>query len=231
MPAASAAPFFVPELRLKRFILYSFYLFAKGFVGAVFFLYFRVKAHDKRRVPEKGRLIVAANHSSYLDPMLLGSFFPRRIHYIMTAVHYQKWFLYPFCYLLDTIPIGPNLQIAAYKKTMKFLHNEEVIGIFPEGQRSREGYLLDTRKGVGVYALRSKAPVLPVAIVGAREALPPGRKFPKPVKVHLFIGEPIHFPEDTAPEAVSDRIRDEIIKLLVDNGHADYVSGDERTLQ
>lgn len=213
---------------MKRFILYCFYLLAKGLVGTIFFFYFRVKSHDKHKVPKNGRLIVAANHSSYLDPMLLGSFFPRRIHYIMTSVHYEKWFLYPFCYLLDTIPIGPNLQISAYKRTMKFLNNEEVIGIFPEGQRSREGYLLDTRKGVGVYALRSKAPVLPVAIVGAREALPPGRMIPKPAKVHLFIGDPIHFPEDTAPEAVSDRIRIEIVKLLVDNGHGDYVSEEER---
>lgn len=213
---------------MKKLILYCSYILAKIFVGTIFFIYFRVKTHDKKNVPKKGRLIVAANHSSYLDPMLLGSFFPRRIHYIMNSDLYEKFFLYPFCYLLDTIPIGPNLQIAAFKKTMKILGHEEVIGIFPEGQRSREGYLLDTRKGVGVYALRSRAPVLPVAIVGAREALPPGTKFPKPVRVHLYIGEPITFPENTEPEAVSEKIRLAIAKLLVDNGRADYISGDER---
>jgi 1-acyl-sn-glycerol-3-phosphate acyltransferase len=111
---------------------------------------------------------------------------------------------------------------------MKFLSHDEVIGIFPEGQRSRNGYVLDTRKGVGVYALRSKAPVLPVAIAGAREAMPPGRIFPKPVKVRLFYGEPITFPEDTAPEAVSERIRFELLKLLKDNGYEDYLPEDER---
>jgi 1-acyl-sn-glycerol-3-phosphate acyltransferase len=214
---------------LKRFILYSFYLFAKAIVWPAFGIYFRVKSYGKENVPKTGKLIVASNHSSYLDPMLLGSFFPRRIHYIMTSVHYQKFFLYPFCYLLDTIPIGPNLQIFAFKKTMKFLSHGEVIGIFPEGQRSREGYVLDTRKGVGVYALRGKAPVLPVAIAGAREAMPPGGIFPKPVKVKLFYGEPITFPEDTAPEAVSEKIRVELVRLLKDNGYENYLSEDERT--
>jgi 1-acyl-sn-glycerol-3-phosphate acyltransferase len=213
---------------LKSFILYSFYLLAKFFVRFLFGIYFRVRCHGKEKVPKEGRLIVAANHSSYLDPLTLGSFFPRRMHYIMTSVYYEKLLLRPFCYLLDTIPIGEGLQVSAFKKTMKILGREGVIGIFPEGQRSREGVLLDARKGVGVYALRSKAPIIPVAIGGAREAMPPHTIFPKPVKIQLYFGDPMTFPEDTQPEEISDAIKREIAKLLVENGYEDYVSQDER---
>jgi 1-acyl-sn-glycerol-3-phosphate acyltransferase len=213
---------------LAEFLKYIFYYFAKTIIGIVFVIYFRVKSYGKENIPKKGRLIVAANHSSYLDPFILGIIFPRRIRYIMTSTYYEKKILKPFCYLLDTIPIGSNSQVSAYKKTMRFLAKEKVIGIFPEGQRSREGYLLDARKGVGVYALRSKAPILPVAIVGAREALPPHSKIPKPAKVKIFYGKPIKFEGDILPEEISDTIKKEIAKLFIENGYEDYVKKEDR---
>lgn len=213
---------------MLNFIKSFFYFISKFFVKIVFFFYFRVSAYGKENIPRKGRLIVAANHISYLDPLTLGLSFPRRIHFIMTSVYYEKIILKQLCFLLDTIPIGEGLQISAYKKTMKILSKEGVVGIFPEGQRSREGFLLEARKGVGVYALRSKAPIIPAAIVGTREALPPHAIFPKPHKVKIYFGKPIVFNKDTKPEEVSDTIKREIAKLFVQNGYDDYVKDKER---
>lgn len=213
---------------MTELIKYVFYVIAKITVWTVFKIYFRVKSYDRERAPKEGKLIVAANHSSYLDSLALGVDFPRRVHYIMTSVYYKKLILKPFCYLLDTIPIGESLQVSAYKKTIRLLSKGNVVGIFPEGQRSREGVLLDTRKGVGVYALRSKAPIIPVAIAGAREALPPHTIFPKPYRIKLFYGNPLTFPEGTQPEEVSDAIRREIVKLLLDKGYENYVKEEER---
>ncbi|MCX7829600.1 MAG: 1-acyl-sn-glycerol-3-phosphate acyltransferase, partial [Acidobacteria bacterium] len=206
----------------------GFYFISKAFVSMICYPYFRVKAYGKENIPRKGKLIVAANHFSYLDPLTLGIAFPRRIHYIMTSVYYEKIILKQLCYLLDTIPIGEGLQVFAFKKTMRVLSKEGVVGIFPEGQRSRAGFLLEARKGVGVYALRSKAPVLPAAIVGTREALPAHSFFPKPHKVKIFYGKPLQFGDDTKPEEVSDAIKREIAKLFIENGYEDYVKEEER---
>lgn len=224
----SLHPYFERVFVLTELIKFLFYYLAKLVVGFFFLLYFRVKSYGKENVPKEGRLIVAANHSSYLDPLTLGILFPRRIHYIMTSVYYEKKILNFFCYLLDTIPIGEGYQISAYKKCMRLLSKEKVIGIFPEGQRSREGYLLEARKGIGVYATRGKSPILPVAIVGAREALPPHSIFPKPRRIKIFYGKPIFFEDKTPPEEISDRVKKEIAKLLIDNGFVDYVKEEER---
>lgn len=211
-----------------NFIKSFFYVIAKFFVKIVFFLYFKVSAYGKENIPKKGRLIVAANHISYLDPLILGLSFPRRIHYIMSSVYYDKIILKQLCFFLDAIPIGEGLQISAYKKTMRVLSKEGVVGIFPEGHRSTKGFLLEARKGVGVYALRSKAPIIPAAIVGTREALPPHAIFPKPHKVKIYYGKPIVFSEETKPEEISDTIKREIAKLFIENGYDDYVKEEER---
>lgn len=209
--------------KMKNF----FYFFLKICAKVIFFLYFRLGSKGKENIPKKGKLIVAANHSSYLDPFVLGTCFPRKISFIMTSLYYEKPFLKPFCYLLDAIPVGEGFYISAYKKVVKKLNEGGVIGIFPEGRRSREGILLDARKGVGFYSLRTKSPVLPCAIIGARESLPPSSFFPKPVKIKIVFGKPITFEDDVDAEIRSEIVKKEIENLFLENGHEDYIVKEE----
>jgi 1-acyl-sn-glycerol-3-phosphate acyltransferase len=76
---------------------------------------------------------------------------------------------------------------------------------------------------VGVLAARAGVPILPVAIVGTREAYPAGRLFPRPGKVILFVGEALSGLEGLPPEAVAQRAMEAIAALLITNGHPDYV--------
>lgn len=159
---------------------------------------FRVKAKGLEYLPKEGKAIIAANHSSYLDSIVLGVVMPRRIKWIVKkSIYNLRWLKWLFV-LIKMIP-----ENGAIEKSLSSLKNDEMLSIFPEGTRSRDGCLHSGREGVGVLALKSAAPVIPCAIRGTFEAYPPGALFPKPHPVKIIIGKPITFePVETPDEAM-----------------------------
>jgi len=206
---------------LKRLAYYA----AKVVFGAVALVYFRLSVVGRERVPAEGPVIIAANHFSLADPALLGIALPRRLWFVMAQEMFRKVHFYAFSRLMDVIPVQPGgaLPPSALKKVMRVLHGGRCLGIFPEGQRSRTGRLLEPQRGVGLFAQRGRAPLLPVAILGTREAWPPGVWFPRPRKVRVVVGEPIPYDAEPTPEALALRVRDAIAALLVRHGAGDYV--------
>ena len=85
---------------------------------------------------------------------------------------------------------------APLKKALKKLRQNGALGIFPEGTRSHDGELKKPEPGIGMIAVKSKAPIIPVYISGTRKALPIGRKMFRPCKVTARIGRPIRIAED-----------------------------------
>jgi len=206
---------------LKRLSYYA----AKAVMGTVALIYFRLSVVGRERVPATGPLIIAANHFSLADPPLLGIALPRRIWFVMAEEMFRKVYFNIFSRLMDVIPVSPGgaLPPSALKKVMRVLHSGRCLGIFPEGQRSRTGRLLEPQRGVGLFAQRGRAALLPVAILGTREAWPPGVWFPRPRKVRVVVGEPIPHDAEPTPEGLALRVRDAIADLLVKHGAGDYV--------
>ncbi|MBI4161624.1 MAG: 1-acyl-sn-glycerol-3-phosphate acyltransferase [Acidobacteria bacterium] len=165
-------------------------------VKAIFWLpvrlYFPFRVVGRERIPRRGPLVVVANHASFLDPILLGSAFPRRIHFFVLQRMYDWMRLSWFYVGMGTIPVGgADGDHQALRVALRRLRRRHVIGIFPEGSRSRDGTLGMGKLGTAFLAAKSGVPVLPACIVGAFQALPPGWRVPRPVPVEVRFGEPI----------------------------------------
>lgn len=168
-----------------------------------------------------GPLIIAANHTSYLDPPLIAASVPTPIAFLAQ----RKLFRFPLFGLLikalNAYPIGGKQEeIAAFKLTLDLLKQGNQVLIFPEGSRSWDQFIQPFKSGVGVLAIRSKVAVLPVYIHGASEVWNRTRRYPqrrgqtacvfgKPINPHQFD----HLPKKEAQTAFAEATRKAIEEL------------------
>ena len=154
---------------------------------------FELSGYD--RLPASGPAILCANHISFLDSAFLMLTLSRRISFVGKAEYMDSWktkFIFP---ALGMIPIdrsGGERSQAALDAAEGVLRRGELFGIFPEGTRSRDGFLYKGRTGAARLALKVGCPIYPVGIVGTREIQPPDAKLPK-LRQHcsISIGRPI----------------------------------------
>jgi 1-acyl-sn-glycerol-3-phosphate acyltransferase len=154
-----------------------------------FKLFFRLKTVGLENVPRRGRLIIAANHQSYLDPPLIGATMPREIHFMAKASLFRKPLLGPLIRHLNSIPVTRSGQdMASLRIAARVLEEGGALLIFPEGTRSRSGQFLKATGGLGFLARQSGAAVLPIYIHGTRGAW---RRPFQPGRVTMFVGRAV----------------------------------------
>lgn len=154
----------VKKRKVKKYST-KFLDFMRKLLGPLVRLLFRVRVANAEKLPENGRLIVCSNHISYLDPVILMVVFNRPINFIgkkqLFRVPVLNWLLM----LLGVIPIDrTNPDREVFRATTAILEKENVIGIFPEGTRTKDGALHEGKHGVGMLVARGKSPVLPCAL-------------------------------------------------------------------
>jgi len=128
----------------------------------------------EERIPLRGSVIVAPNHTSFADPVILQAFFPRHLTYLMTERYYRLPFLHQFFRFWGVVPLregGWNRE--ALRRAEEVLGAGRAVAIFPEGEISRDGLIHEARPGIATLARRSGAPILPVGIAGPERLLPP----------------------------------------------------------
>lgn len=158
----------------------------------VFLIYlkvlYRLNIEGREHVPERKPFIICANHICWLDPLAVGAALPARykIHFMGKKELFKNFF---FSFILKKAYAFPvNREEADYgaiKKALQLLKNGQVLGLFPEGSRSKNGKIQKAFNGAALIANHSGVPILPVLIVG------PYRLF-RPVRLH--IGEPFALP-------------------------------------
>ncbi len=161
-------------------------------------LCFRIEARGAEHLPWTGPLLVVTNHSSLLDPPLVGAVTPRPLHYMAKA----ELFRIPlFGRLIRAVNARPvrrgGSDPAALREALRILEAGGALLVFPEATRGPEGVLREARPGAGMLAVLSGAPVVPVYISGTGRAWPRGRMFPRPAKVRVHFGKPLHFEGDS----------------------------------
>lgn len=129
---------------------------------------------DVRDLPE-GPVIVAANHRSFLDPLVMGSAVDRRVTFMMTARYYDRPALNAFFRMSRCIVVDEQADMKlALRDALAVLEAGHVLGIFPEGHISPDGRMRAAQPGMAWLARRSGAPVFPMWLGGTREALARG---------------------------------------------------------
>jgi 1-acyl-sn-glycerol-3-phosphate acyltransferase len=201
-----------------------FYWIIKGLAWPIVTIYLRFRRSGKTRVPERGPCIVVANHASYLDPAVLGSASPRKLHFLINRRVYRYLPLRWFYYMMDAVPVSTDrADLAALRRALQVLEAGGAVGVFPEGARMKDGQVGEGKIGFAFLAARSGAPVIPAAIVGAHQAMPVGSSFPRPRPVRVIFGEEMRYDglEGRARrsdlEAFADRVMSRISELASDS--------------
>lgn len=163
------------------------YWILRATVGVIVKLFFRLKVEGIENLPAKTNFIIVANHTSFLDPLLMMAAVPRKVHCITLRNLYKIIWIKWFFELAEAIPSGNSSE-----KAINLLLKEKNVGLFPEGGLSHDGKLREFRRGVALLAMKTGRPIVPCAIFGAYEALPRSAKFPKFLPTKVRIGKPIY---------------------------------------
>ena len=154
--------------------------------------------------PKKGPFIVASNHTSFADPVILGvacNTLP--IAFMAKRELFARPFLGAWLRAVKCIPVDRSSGgVGALKKAVNRLRGGAAIGIFPEGTRSTDGNFKKAEPGIGLIALKTKASIVPVYISGSDKVLPVNSKMVKMHKITAKIGKPIDI---NTIETTSDR--------------------------
>lgn len=190
-------------------------------------------------VPTTGAFIVAPNHLSFLDSVLVQALMPRPVAFFAKAEYFngsglKGALMRSFFEGVGSIPVERGEQAAsvqALRTLLGMLDEGNGVGIYPEGSRSRDGLLYRGRTGVGWLALTTGAPVVPVGLIGTDRLQPADRKWIRPQHFTMRIGSPLYF-DKTGPDhalparrEVTDTIMEAIAGLTGQPRAAGYNKG------
>ena len=194
-------------------------------VAPVSKLIWRPTVTGLENVPRTGPVILASNHLSFADSLVIPIVAPRKVAFLAKSDYFtgtglkgtasRLWFEG-----LGMLPVDRDdskAALASLDTALQVLGRGEAFGIYPEGTRSRDGRLYRGRTGVAHLALTAGAPVVPVGVTGTEKLQPVGARFPKVVPVTVTFGEPIEVAGryDGVPLGKARReVTDEIMRAI-----------------
>jgi 1-acyl-sn-glycerol-3-phosphate acyltransferase len=183
---------------------------------------FRLRILHRDRMIQSGPVILAMNHQSYLDPPLAGTACDRAIYFLAKRSLLHAPLLGWLLPKLNVIPVDQEgIDRSALKALIRVVNAGNGALVFPEGSRTLDGKLQPALPGVGLVIAKTLAPVVPMRIFGAREALPPQGRL-RFHRITVVVGNPIYFakadltPHEGVYARLSNRVMDAIAALQLE---------------
>ncbi|MFF0222340.1 lysophospholipid acyltransferase family protein [Streptomyces sp. NPDC004629] len=207
---------------LSRFAL------IKAVLGPIMRLMFRPRVEGAEHIPGDGPVIMAGNHLTFIDSIVLPLVSKRQVFFIgkdeyVTGTGFKGRLMAWFFTGVGMIPVdrdGASGGVAALMTGRRILEEGKVFGIYPEGTRSPDGRLYRGRTGIARLTLMTGAPVVPFAMIGTDKLQPGGRGIPRPGRVTVRFGEPMEFSRYEGMDrdryvlrAVTDSVMAEVMRL------------------
>ena len=199
------------------------------FVCLVLFrLLWRPVVTGREHIPATGPLILASNHLSFIDSIVIPlAVSGRRVVFLAKAEYWEGRSLGSlprrlFFRTFDAVPVRREQQRnaqASLDLARQVLERGDAFGIYPEGTRSRDGRLYRGRTGVGWLSLAAGAPVVPVGLVGTDRVQPIGATVPRVHRVRVTFGTPVHpgayadLPPGRARREITDAVMDAVAAM------------------
>jgi 1-acyl-sn-glycerol-3-phosphate acyltransferase len=212
----------------------SRFAFLKATLGPLVRLMIRTRVEGAENIPGTGPVILAGNHLTFIDSMLLPLVCDRQVFFIgkdeyVTGKGFKGRAMAWFFTGVGMIPVdrdGGRGGVAALMTGRRVLEEGNLFGIYPEGTRSPDGRLYRGRTGIARLTLMTGAPVVPFAMIGTDKLQPDGRGLPRAGKVTIRFGKPMEFSRYDGMErdryvlrAVTDSVMAEVMRL----GGQEYV--------
>ena len=164
-----------------------FYQIAKVVLKILYKILFRMSIEGQENVPKQGGVILCANHSSNFDPVTMAIYNKRSVYYMAKKELFENKFMYWLMNQLYAFPVDRSTaDMKAFKNAVRLLKEGKVIGMFAQGTRVKKGEEKAAKAGVALFAMKGKAPVVPVAISGSCKPFS---------KMKIVYGKPLYLEE------------------------------------
>ncbi len=175
-------------------------------------LFWRIRVTGIENVPKTGGVLLVANHQSFLDPPLIGSYLQREMHFMARRTLFKNPLFGALIGRCNAFSIERDTaDVKGVRNAIDRLQRGNILLVFPEGTRTRDGTVGRMKAGIGMLAERAAVPIVPVLIEGAYKVWPKRALIPRLGRIRLVFGKPMR------PETIAgDDIRDAVLGLKGD---------------
>ncbi|EFU70772.1 1-acylglycerol-3-phosphate O-acyltransferase [Aliarcobacter butzleri JV22] len=198
---------------MKRVVKVLFFAFI---VKPIVFVVLGLNIKGREKLPLEGGAVIAPNHNSHLDTLVIMSLYPLskidKIRPVAAADYFMrnKFVSWISTYCIGIIPLdrtGASSQEELFKEPHEALDNKDILILFPEGSRGKPEQMTRLKKGL-FYLLKDKKdiPIIPIAMQGLGNSLPKGEALFVPFNCQVVIGESINIPEHS--QTLNETLKD-----------------------
>lgn len=188
-------------MKLRRWLVWKTLQSSARVLGSVMF---DLKVYGLEHIPKGGAAIIAANHESNLDPILLNTHLRRPLSYVAKSELFEVPFLSFLLWSVGAFPVHQGAgDVAAVRRCIRRLEQGHLLNIYPEGARTHDGQIGPMERGIALIDRRAHVPVIPAAIIGTYEAWPWDRSYPTSGPVRIQFGPAMELAHKSADEIVA----------------------------